>query len=197
MALENRVREGIQTHREDVYASLAVCAVGQNPNSEWLARLFASWMAGQGTLPDYLGLGPEEFWGLTDRFFPDTRLSGMARSGLRADFSHMLERDDLRRLLRTYAASPETQEAGWLSDILVTGCMGSDHLWQDLGLWSRADLSGLIAHNFPLLAASNTRDMKWKKFFYKQLCESEGIYVCRAPSCEVCIDYSKCFGPEE
>ena len=40
-------------------------------------------------------------------------------------------------------------------------------------------------------------DMKWKKFFYKQLCQTEGIHTCRAPSCEVCADYQACFGPED
>ncbi|MFM8444786.1 MAG: nitrogen fixation protein NifQ, partial [Methylococcus sp.] len=33
----------------------------------------------------------------------------------------------------------------------------------------------------------------WKKFLYKQLCEAEGIYVCRAPSCGECVDYADCF----
>jgi len=54
-----------------------------------------------------------------------------------------------------------------------------------------------MTRNFPVLAAKNDRDMKWKKFLYKQLCQREGIYICRAPSCEVCADYAKCFGPEE
>ena len=50
--------------------------------------------------------------------------------------------------------------------------------------------------NFRTLAERNTQDMKWKKFLYKQLCISEGIYICRAPSCEVCVDYAACFAPE-
>ena len=75
--------------------------------------------------------------------------------------------------------------------------MASDHLWQDLGLWSRQDLSALMADNFPALKAKNDRDMKWKKFLYKQLCNQEGIYTCRSPSCEVCADYQACFGPED
>jgi nitrogen fixation protein NifQ len=54
----------------------------------------------------------------------------------------------------------------------------------------------MLQYNFPELAAKNEKDMKWKKFLYKQLCEAEGLYLCRAPSCDVCIDYSKCFGPE-
>ena len=61
----------------------------------------------------------------------------------------------------------------------------------------KQELSELFARNFPRLAALNSRDMKWKKFLYKQLCEKEGINACRAPSCEQCDDYLKCFGPEE
>jgi nitrogen fixation protein NifQ len=75
--------------------------------------------------------------------------------------------------------------------------MGSDHLWQDLGLWNRGELSRLMEQNFPEVAKRNQKDMKWKRFLYKQLCEAEGIYTCRAPSCEVCIDYHACFGPED
>lgn len=84
-----------------------------------------------------------------------------------------------------------------MAEIVIAGCMGSDHLWQDLGLWQRADLTHLMLHNFEPLALRNQRDMKWKKFLYKQLCEAEGIYVCRSPSCEVCIDFHSCFGSEE
>lgn len=83
-----------------------------------------------------------------------------------------------------------------MASIVATACMGLDHLWQDLGLWSRNELSALLHTNFPILAARNIRDMKWKKFLYKQLCEREGIYVCRAPSCDVCADYALCFGSE-
>ena len=54
-----------------------------------------------------------------------------------------------------------------------------------------------MVRHFSALALRNNQDMKWKKFLYKQLCEQEGINACRAPSCEVCTDYLKCFGPEE
>jgi nitrogen fixation protein NifQ len=75
--------------------------------------------------------------------------------------------------------------------------MGNDHLWQDLGLWSRDYLGLLMTQSFPALAAKNEHDMKWKKFLYKQLCEQAGINTCRSPSCEYCTDYLNCFGPEE
>ena len=82
------------------------------------------------------------------------------------------------------------------ANIVATACAGRDHLWQDLGLASREELSRLMWVNFPGLARANTGDMKWKKFLYRRLCANEGIYVCPAPSCGVCKDYAKCFGPE-
>ena len=168
-----------------------------SPNSEWISRMLASWSAGLGALPDGLGLDPTEFHGLVNDFFHTLVMPAKAPSGRTVDFSRMLEKDDLTRYLLARAAYPERQETGWITSILVAGCLGDDHLWQDLGLWSRQDLSALMAYNFPEIAAANTHDMKWKKFLYKQLCEAEGIYVCRAPSCAVCVDYSRCFGSEE
>ena len=82
-----------------------------------------------------------------------------------------------------------------MAHVVAVGCMGQDHLWQDLGLTDRSELNALMRRNFPSLAARNVKDMKWKRFLYKQLCEAEGIYACRAPSCEVCTDYHVCFGP--
>lgn len=84
-----------------------------------------------------------------------------------------------------------------MAHVVAAGCMAADHLWQDLGLPTRGELTALMRRNFPTLAARNVKDMKWKRFLYKQLCEAEGIYTCRAPSCQVCTDYHACFGPED
>lgn len=182
--------------RERVYRDLKSRAARAGPNAECLARLLASWSAGEGALPGCLGLQAEEYYGLLDAFFPGARLPESA-CRLPADGDRFPEADDLRTLLLKSAERPTLPETRWIAAILVAACMGSDHLWQDLGLWSRADLSRLIAYNFPALAMLNTADMKWKKFLYKKLCEAEGIYVCRAPSCAVCVDYHGCFGSEE
>lgn len=182
--------------REKHYRRLQRRLAKLSPNAEWLCQMLASWGAGLGALPDGLGLAAADFRALQDSFFPGIDLPGRAPSGRSADFSRMLERDDLIRYLSSRAAHPERAETGWIAAILVAGCLGDDHLWQDVGLWSRQELTGLIAYNFPSVAAANCHDMKWKKFLYKQLCEAEGIYVCRAPSCAVCVDYPRCFGPE-
>ncbi|MCX7161517.1 MAG: nitrogen fixation protein NifQ [Rhodocyclales bacterium] len=46
------------------------------------------------------------------------------------------------------------------------------------------------------LPHKNSGDMKWKKFFYRQLCEAAGVLICKSPSCANCCDYSHCFGAE-
>ena len=187
----------LQLHddREQLYFRLTSTAM-VNPNHEWLACMMASWCVGQGVLPDLLGLELEQFTVLKTYFFPGCSIPERAPSGNTLDFNRMLEKDDLVKLLKQFSKA-DNSETDWIIGIIVAGCLGSDHLWQDLGLWSRSQLSAMLHYNFPVLAKKNDQDMKWKKFLYKQLCVEEGLYLCRAPSCEVCIDYPKCFGPEE
>ncbi|MES2877293.1 MAG: nitrogen fixation protein NifQ [Pseudomonadota bacterium] len=106
---------------------------------------------------------------------------------------------DLMGLLRDHAdpAAGTAAQADSIAWSLACASLGDQHLWQDLGLPSRRELSLLIEHWFPTLAALNTHNMKWKKFFYKQLCLREELLICRAPSCSVCSDHHACFGPEE
>jgi nitrogen fixation protein NifQ len=89
-----------------------------------------------------------------------------------------------------------TQSETWMAQIVARGCAGRDHLWQDLGLANRGELTMLMNTAFSTLAALNTGDMKWKKFIYRHYCAKEGIYVCPAPSCSACSDYDKCHAPE-
>lgn len=191
----DRAEPSVVKSRQHIYQDLMARA-DQSPNSVWLAQIIASWSVGDGVLPDSLGLSPAQFQQLIDRCFPGYLLAPEASSGSCLDFSRMLEKQDLEILLAQFAANPGT-ETEWLIAMIVAACLGSDHLWQDLGLWSRTDLSAMLGYNFPELLVRNSKDMKWKKFLYKQLCEAEGLYVCRAPSCEVCKDYPQCFGPED
>ncbi|MGC2424637.1 MAG: nitrogen fixation protein NifQ [Nitrospirota bacterium] len=106
------------------------------------------------------------------------------------------EYQDLLKLLLDHKSGPG-EDAGRVAEWIAAACLGDNHLWQDMHLPDRKDLSELIARHFRPLFDKNTADMKWKKFFYKQICESEGFYLCKSPSCSVCVDYNKCFGPEE
>jgi len=93
------------------------------------------------------------------------------------------------------AGSPHEIERVALT--LAVASLGDNHLWQDLQLASRAELSALMRRWFPALVARNVADMKWKKFLYRELCRREEILICKSPSCAVCTDRPACFGPED
>lgn len=180
---------------QDVYGRLMIARRG-DPVEEPLARILASWVLGFGALPDWLGMDEGRFNSLLRRHFPGTSPSSLVNPGRLPDHGRLDEMADLRRLLLANRSRGSETEA-MVAEIVVAACMGGNHLWEDLGLWCRADLSRLMHTLFEPLASCNDRDMKWKKFLYKQLCETEGIYTCRSPSCEVCADFTNCFGPEE
>jgi nitrogen fixation protein NifQ len=117
----------------------------------------------------------------------------LGRRALRQD-----EVDDVRGLLLDHANAQagDGDALAAVAERVALACLGDNHLWQDLQLASRGELSELMRHWFPALVARNHADMKWKKFLYKQLCEREALFICKAPSCEVCTDRPLCFGPE-
>jgi len=164
-------------------------------NDHAFACMIARLCTGDGAMPDWLGLDPAAFHCLVAYHFPGLDLGERPRVGRPVGATRNDERDELVRLMLLDKAGESPSEV-WMAHAVAAGCMANDHLWQDLGLWERAELSALMRRNFPALAARNVKDMKWKRFLYKQLCEAEGIYTCRAPSCEVCTDYHACFGPE-
>lgn len=106
------------------------------------------------------------------------------------------EFDDLLALLLEHRADPGDANAR-VAHWVATAAMGNNHLWQDMKLPNRKALSSLMIENFPTLAAKNTGDMKWKKFFYRQLCERAEVPICKSPHCAECCDYAICFGPED
>jgi nitrogen fixation protein NifQ len=159
------------------------------PNGRWLARMLASQRFGHSALPDGLGLAPMDFHALLQWHFPGT---GQASAGEPLQTHRRDDFQALERLLLSNRAGEDPSEA-WMASIVAQGCLGGDHLWYDLGLWSRDDLCALLASNFPALAEQNRFNMKWKKFLYRLLCA--GRY-CRSPSCQDCVEFGECFGPE-
>lgn len=180
--------------REACYAHLMAYACGQG-NDDALACMLASRVAGEDGLTTDWGLAYTEFVTLMCFHFPGYDYKSFQPPGVTGDEIRHDEQAELIDLMTNHCAG-ESPSARWMASIVAAGCLGSDHLWQDLGLWCRDDLSSLMQRNFPSLAEKNIHNMKWKKFLYKQLCMGEGVYVCRSPSCEVCVDYDECFGPE-
>lgn len=181
--------------RQAYYARLMAHASGQG-NDDALARMCASWMVGEGALPGDWGLSPAVFEQLMEHHFPDCGQLHQPASARNAAQDRDDECTELLDLIVSHRAGRSPSEL-WVARIVATACLASDHLWQDLGLWCRDDLSELMRRNYPSLAEKNVHNMKWKKFLYKQLCIAESIVVCRSPSCEVCADYVACFGSED
>ncbi|SDG57249.1 nitrogen fixation protein NifQ [Propionivibrio dicarboxylicus] len=151
-----------------------------------------------GRAPLIRGLSEDGFSHLIDEYFPglDCRNGASPVAGGRGRLFELDEFDDLVELLLDHRAGGRVQET-WLAHAIATAAMGENHLWQDMGLPSRRVLSELMTTHFPALAAKNVGDMKWKKFFYRQLCERSGIPICKSPHCADCCDFRICFGPED
>ncbi len=179
----------------DLHARLMACSHGRE-NDGVLACMIASWQSGIGALPEMMGLQEDQYLGLFEFHFPGFEVDCLSGSELRSDPVRMDECEEVKQLLLTHRKGESDSET-WMAELVALACQGQDHLWQDMGLWSRKDLSELLLRNYPALATRNDKDMKWKKFIYKQLCITEGIYTCRSPSCEVCAEYNECFGPED
>ncbi|MEL6196675.1 MAG: nitrogen fixation protein NifQ, partial [Pseudomonadota bacterium] len=90
-----------------------------------------------------------------------------------------------------------TPLARHLAQILARRAMEPNHLWEDLGLPARPHLTALIARHFPRLIALNAANMRWKKFFYRQICADSAFSLCLAPSCDACDERADCFAPDE
>lgn len=106
------------------------------------------------------------------------------------------EEQSVRDVLWMSATTP-TALARDLSYMIARRCLRPNHLWQDLGLRNRGELSRLMREHFTVLAQRNRNDMKWKKFLYRTICTSEGFSLCAAPVCTECDDFEACFGAED
>lgn len=184
--------------RIELRASLyAVCRPFclRHPEGAWIARMLASWWADEGALPVHLGLSPQEYLAFCQHYLGRAPLLADPPAARRLAPGRLEEREELKNLLLAHGRDDAPRTA-WLATIVASASLGENHLWQDLGLWRRDDLSALLFFAFPELARQNVNDMKWKKFFYRRMCENEGLRLCRAPSCGVCTDYERCFGTE-
>lgn len=179
-------------------------ARASNPE-DGLTRAFAGVIqaASKGEIqPPNMGMGlPQgKFVELLECYFPGSsrEVCGDSSQEAGADCVSLLvsEFDDLVGLLLDHRTS-DAEYNEWLAYAVASGCMGCNHLYQDMGLPDRHALSALLERYFTSLYLKNVDDMKWKKFFYKQLCDRAEVTMCPARSCQSCIDYQNCFGLEE
>jgi nitrogen fixation protein NifQ len=151
--------------------------------------------AGDRDFADGVGLDGAALAELTAEMFP-----GAASEFLEATESAAVttdaEEQSLRDILGMFATGASRLELH-LAAMIARRCRWPHHLWQDLGLRNRDELSALMQRHFARLAAKNQQDMKWKKFLYRMVCGSEGFTLCTAPVCSECSDFTNCFGAED
>jgi nitrogen fixation protein NifQ len=146
----------------------------------------APWNAGT-------GLQPGPFLHLGHACFP-AAAPELAQSHP-VPLAHTAEEANLADLLWQCATNRSPMQQN-LACMLARRAQRPDHLWQDLGLRSRSELSQLMVRHFRALAARNVNDMKWKKFLYRMMCADGAYMLCTAPSCGECVDHQDCFGEE-
>jgi nitrogen fixation protein NifQ len=166
-------------------------------DSHVLACVFA--IAAEESSPDRslsqaLGVSGKSLRGIIAQYFPDA-LDHLKAFGLDSELVVQDEEQSLRMLLQRSRSTPGPLSS-LLAAIVARRAMQPNHLWQDLGLTNRSELSALMLRHFAPLAARNSQDMKWKKFFYRMICGDDSYRLCAAPSCSECCDFNGCFGDE-
>lgn len=141
-----------------------------------------------------LGLDRAALARLLDMMFPAAGIDPVAGEATPGDDA--IEEPDFRTLLLNGRRNGSEIEE-WLARIIVRRSLAAGHLWRSLGLTNRKELSDMLHRHFPAVAARNTRGMRWKKFFYREMCQAEGISICKSPVCDVCTEFDDCFKPEE
>jgi nitrogen fixation protein NifQ len=159
-----------------------------------LASILAVAAMEDGAVAERVGLTAADFAGLMARWFPAACAMGVAwhpRDEAAEDDEIAMVRD-----LLLGQRSSEGDAGRFLAAMIARRAMEPNHLWEDLGLRNRSELTRLLSRHFGPLAARNTKNMRWKRFFYRALCESDGFVMCTTPVCTECRDFELCFGDE-
>jgi nitrogen fixation protein NifQ len=159
-----------------------------------LASILAAAVMDGGPLAERVGLSEQDLNDLLARNFPSAMVRAFAwlpRSASGSEDETIMVRD-----LLLAQRSTAGDVGHWLAAMVARRAMEPNHLWEDLGLRERSELSRLLARHFAPLAQRNTANMRWKRFFYRMLCEDDGFVMCTTPVCTECNDFDLCFGEE-
>lgn len=158
-----------------------------------LASILAAAAMDGGEIAARAGLVVHELNALLAQCFPSTAVRAFAWN---SPSDPVDDETTMVRDLLLAQRSSEGEVGRWLAAMVARRAMEPNHLWEDLGLRERAELSRLLMRHFGPLAARNTRNMRWKRFFYRMLCEDDGFVMCTTPICTQCNDFDLCFGEE-
>ncbi|RQH07127.1 nitrogen fixation protein NifQ [Paraburkholderia dinghuensis] len=141
-----------------------------------------------------LGLGRDELSALIARHFP-RGLSDTVLPTTMVWSPHRLFVSELCALLlqhdRTAATNPADSRC--LATIIATACLRPDHLWRDLGLSGRDDVTNIFERHYPDLIERNVNGLRWKKFLPQEVALANGRAITFAPGCPGCEDFQHCY----
>lgn len=159
-----------------------------------LASILAAGVMEGGRLFEKVGLSGDDLAALFKQNFPSVRIKGddLLLGSKRDDNDEVTMVRDLLLAQR----STEGDTSRWLAAMIARRVMEPNHLWADLGLRNRGELSRLLNRHFAPLARRNVNNMRWKRFFYRTICDDEGLILCTTPVCTECKDFNHCFGDE-
>ncbi len=138
-----------------------------------------------------IGLNREQLLALAHYTHTDLFLESSAAVRTEEDEEEVM----VRQILLQNCSGPR-QVGEWLAHVVARRGMEPNHLWEDLGLAERHHLTDLLLRHFEPLACKNTRNMRWKRFLYRSLCEAEGFSMCPSPTCDACSEFHICYGDE-
>lgn len=163
----------------------------------WLfARLVAAReMRGELAL---LGLSRERLAGLVERHFVvglrDASMTAATATVAIDDANHAAFVAAMRGLLTGFASPDlDRDDMVCVATIVAYACLRPDHLWRDLGLCGRNDVTAMLERFFPALVARNVDGMRWKKFLARELALATGTTPGPSPGCPGCEDFGFCF----
>ncbi|WP_407946046.1 nitrogen fixation protein NifQ [Paraburkholderia haematera] len=178
---------------ERVATWLAAATNAASPDTQ----LFAKLIAARDVRNELALLGlPQRVWrGLLARHFVHAAAPAPLSALPPVDTGeHTVFVETLRALLLTYASSAvDADDARCLASIIAHACLRPDHLWRDLGLAGREEVTWMLMRYFPTLVGLNVGKLRWKKFLAQQRALSLGLEPGPAPGCPGCEDYGHCF----
>jgi len=161
-----------------------------------IAAILAVSAMEQGMLAERVGLSTVELIALMAQLFPSAALDSSWPPVTGAAAAPDDDEVAMVRGLLLAQRSTEGDVSRWLAAMVARRAMEPNHLWEDLGLRERSELTRLLMRHFAPLASRNSRNMRWKRFFYRMLCEDDGFVMCTTPVCTQCNDFDQCFGDE-
>ncbi|HKT99329.1 MAG TPA: nitrogen fixation protein NifQ [Paraburkholderia sp.] len=169
---------------------------GARSDDAWLfARLVAAREV-RGELA-LLGLSAQALAGLAQRHFAVDVVAASPHAQHPAfivEATHAAFVASMREFLFGLAAPDvDAADARCLATILAHACLRPDHLWRDLGLAGRDDVTQMLTRFFPEVVARNREGLRWKKLLARELAWATGGVPGPAPGCPGCEDFGFCF----